>query len=290
MRRAIRVGLTVAGALLGLLSASLGRAPLAGATAGAGGGSVTAAERAVTATLTYPPPDTAIGPIAEPGLHLQIERSGQSFYSGPVSSPGCPQACGLETAAGGPLQVKDLEGNGQPEAIVSLNTGGAHCCTIVQVFSFDPGVQAYRPLERDFGDPGALLTDLNGDGHLEFESADDRFAYAFTSYAYSGLPLQVWRFQDGRFVDVTRDFPKELSVDAARQFKGFLATRRHGMGLGLIAAWAGDEYLLGHRALVARTLSREARAGHLRSGDHMSPGGSAFVVKLKRFLVRNGYA
>ena len=69
----------------------------------------------------------------------------------------------------------------------SSTTSGAHCCTIVQVFSFDPGVMAYRSSNR-----------LRRSGRVSpnrrdiwwAEAADDRFAYAFSSYVYSGLPLR----------------------------------------------------------------------------------------------------
>jgi hypothetical protein len=227
-------------------------------------------------------------------LSLQITRAGASFYEQPVSSRHCGEGCVPEPIGAGPtktspLAVDDLEGNGQPDVVLELSTGGAHCCSILQVFSFDPGTMAYRAVERDFGDPGALVTDLSGDGRLELQSADDRFAYEFTAYAYSGLPVQIWSFKEGRFMDVTRQFPDAITADAARQFKGFLANRRQGYGLGLIAAWAADQELLGNDALVRATLAREARHGRLRSRGHYGPSGHAFVVKLMRFLARTGY-
>ena len=263
-------------------------APAAGSAEGATQ-SVSAGEGTVAATLSYQASEAepGSGPVA--GLELDITRSGESFFSGPVGSTHCLSTCGLEHFGGGPLEVKELEGDGEPDVVVELNTGGAHCCTVVQVFSLDPGVQAYHVFEKDFGDPGAALLDLAGDGRLEFESADDRFAYAFASYAFSGLPLQIWRFQDNRFLDVTREFPQALAADAARQFKGFLATRHAGLGLGLIAAWAADEDALGHRGLVARTLAREARRGRLRSREAFTPSGDRFIEKLNRFLKRTGY-
>jgi hypothetical protein len=227
-------------------------------------------------------------------LRLQITRAGESFYEQPVSSRHCGGGCVPEPIGAGPtksspLAVGDLEANGQPAIVLELSTGGAHCCSIVQIFSFDPGTMTYRSVERDFGDPGALVTDLAGDGRLELESADDRFAYEFTAYAYSGLPLQVWSFREGRFADVTRQFPTAIAADAARQFKGFLANRRQGYGLGLIAAWAADQELLGHDGQVRATLAREARNGRLRSRGHYGPSGHAFVAGLLRFLTRTGY-
>jgi hypothetical protein len=259
------------------------------ASAGAATQTLNASDGTVAATLSYQAAaaEPGSGPLS--GLQLQISRSGESFYSEPVSSPHCLSACGLEHFAGGPLQVKDLEGDGEPDVVLELNTGGAHCCTVLQVFNLDPGVQAYRLIEKDFGDPGAALVDVAGDGRLEFESADDRFAYAFASYAFSGLPLQIWRLDAGRLVDVTREFPQALAADAARQFRGFLANRRRGLGLGLIAAWAADQETLGHPRLVARTLAREARLGRLRSSEPFTPSGRRFVRKLDRFLERNGY-
>ena len=149
----------------------------------------------------------------------------------------------------------------------------------MQVFSYDPRRDHLPPPSNATSAiPGAPLTDVAGDGRLEFESADDRFAYAFTSFAYSGLPVQLWRFQGGRFVDVTRAFPKALGADAAHQWGRFVANRRQGLGLGFIAAWAADEYLLRRRGLAPSDgWRREARLGRLRSGDHLSPGGAGFV-------------
>lgn len=275
---------TVLALLMGTLLLGAG-----GFAAQAAAKTLSASEGVVAATLSYPDAAGESGTEALPGLKLEISRGGTQFYSQPVSSSHCVLGCGLESISGSPFEVKDLEGNGEAEPVLELNTGGAHCCTIVQVFSFDPGVMAYRIVERDFGDPGAVLADLAGDGRLEFRSADDRFAYEFASYAGSALPLQIWRFQEGRFLDVTRSFPSLITADAARWLKVFLANRRSGHGLGPIAAWAADEYLLDEPLLVGRRLAREARLHRLRDAEHVGVGGSAFVTKLERFLKKSGY-
>lgn len=248
-----------------------------------------ASEGVVTATLTYAQGKDRFGDATFAHEQLKITRSGVGFYEAPVGSRYCHGECPLETFGNGPLLVSDLEVNGQPDAVVHLYTGGAHCCTIVQVFSFDPGAMVYRLVERDFGDPGVRLTDVAGDGRSEFESADDRFAYEFTSFAFSGLPVQIWRFSEGRFIDVTREFPAAVAADAKRQLSQFRANRRQGLGLGFIAAWTADEDLLGRSAAAAGTLSREAHLHHLRSGDRLSPSGTAFIKKLQRFLKKTGY-
>jgi len=257
----------------------------------AGKVSIGAEKGAVAATISYEEPaEAGTGQVSN--LRLAISRSGQTVYDKQVSSAYCRADCGLEHGPRGinALSFSDLEGNGETNVILELNTGGAHCCTIVQVFSYNPAAMTYASTERDFGDGGASLAYVDSDEPTIFESGDDRFAYAFAPYAYSGLPVQILAFRHRRFVDVTRSFPATVTPDATQQFKGFLANRRQGLGLGLIAAWAADEYLLRHRRLAMRTLAREARHGRLRSHGGYGPSGAAFVSKLKRFLRRNGYA
>lgn len=84
-------------------------------------------------------------------------------------------------------------------------------------------------------------------------------------------------------------FPGEIAGDAARWLRAFKTERRHGLGLGFIAASVADEELIGHKALVAHTLASEARHHRLRSGDRLSVSGKAFVRKLNAFLRKTGY-
>jgi hypothetical protein len=129
----------------------------------------------------------------------------------------------------------------------------------------------YRLIEHNFGDPGYALRDLNGDGVPEFKAADPRFAYAISSFAGSAFPVQIWRFQSGGLVDVTREFPALISADSKRHWKTYrkYIGRRapyNDAGLGSLAAWAGDEYLLGHGARVQRELRTALRRGWLDGG------------------------
>jgi hypothetical protein len=244
---------------------------------------------ATSATLTY---DTSSASAGEPysKAHLAIARRGRSVLDAPVDAILCGRSCWPAVGiAGNPvLRIADLERNGSPDVILNLYSGGAHCCSITQVYRYDPGRQRYSIVQRNFGDPGSLLRRLSG-GYVFF-SADDRFAYAFTSYAYSGLPLAIWSFATGRFVDVTARFPALVAADAARQYHAYLANRDQGLGLGFMAAWAADEDLLGRSALVARTLAAQNRAGDLRSADGFATQGAAFIDQLQRFLLTSGYA
>jgi len=239
----------------------------------------------VRATLSWSE-TAAARAFGDRGITLTIQRQGTSSTA-PVTSSEC-SPCAVETPfRGSPVTVADLEGTGSPVIVVDLTTGGAHCCSVVQFTMLHEG--SFVTHEHNFGDPGVELGPKLPDGRLELISADDRFAYLYAPYAYSGLPLQVFELREGVLADVTRTLPKALAADAARQWKGFRATRREGLGNGLIAAWAADETLLGHRALVTATLAREARDGHLRSRGHYGPSGTAFVRALLRFLARSGY-
>ena len=244
---------------------------------------------AVSATVAYRQGRAGLGSTFD-ALRLRIARAGMTVYEQPVASRSC-KPCGLEEfpEAPVPLAVSDLEGSGEPDVLLHLYTGGAHCCTILQVFSYDPATLTYRSAERDFGDPGVKVLDVAGDGTLQLESADDRFAYEFAPFAYSGLPLRIFAFRGGSFRDVTRSFPAALAADAARWLKAFRAERRAGLGNGLIAAWAADEELLGHGLLVRSTLAREAAHHRLRSRERYGPSNGAFVRALMRFLRRTGY-
>jgi hypothetical protein len=220
-------------------------------------------------------------------LHLQIVRAGQVLYDAPVSSRLCPNPCTPVDPSphGQSARVLDLEANGERDVVLGLYTGGAHCCYVDQVYRFDPGMLTYVKTEHYFGNAGATIKDLHHDGHLEFVSTNDAFYYRFGSFADSGAPVQIWSFRAGRFTDITRHFPGLIRRDAALWWKLF--THHYDAGQSLIAPWAADQELLGHRSLVKRTLARQLALGHLRGGEISS--GRRYVTALQKFLHNQGY-
>jgi hypothetical protein len=209
----------------------------------------------VTATFTFS------GGRAQ---RLAIARAGKVVYDQPVASRFCTPCSpgGLRSS----VHAVDLEHTGRPDVVLDLFTGGAHCCTIEQFFSFDPGTGTYIKTERDFGDPLVRIVDLRHNHRFQLSTRDDSFAYEFTAFAFSGLPIQILTFSHNR---------------TAPSYQG---------STGLIAAWAADEDLLGHSKAVGRYLSQQAAAGHLKSGaGNGLPSGKRFVAKLQRFLRHHGY-
>lgn len=226
-------------------------------------------------------------------LSLTISRAGQVVYSQPVTSTrnGCGTFCGPgSTDPSQPsVHVLDLEHNGSPDVVLDLWSGGAHCCFIEQVFSFNSAAGTYVKTEHNFGDPGAVIKDLRHNGHLEFLTADDSFAYTFTDFAASGLPIQILTFSNGRFHNVTRQYPKLIRQDAKAWMKAFKTTLKYRDTTGVVAAWAADEELLGHSRLVNSFLTAQAKAGHLVSPLYPAAQGKQFIAVLKRFLRHHGY-
>jgi hypothetical protein len=224
---------------------------------------------------------------------LIVSKAGTVVYDQPVASGFCFQACAPGSEGSGPtsVHVLDLEHNGQPDVVLDLFSGGAHCCSIEQIFSFDPGTMTYVKTERNFGDPGVQILDLGHNGRLEFLTADDSFASEFTDYAASGLPIRILTFANREFTNVTRSFPGLLAKDAAKWLSAFksMAAQHYQDGVGVIAAWAADEDLLGHTAQVNRYLAKQVKAGHLRSALNPGESGKQFVAKLRKFLRSHGY-
>jgi len=267
-----------------ITSTSLAAAMPAGASAASG--SETQSAGTVSATLSY---ETSTDSITST---LTITRDGQVAFSGPIGERQCGsdggRFCGpvgaIGDAAGKSLTVAGLDGSGEPQVVVKLYSGGAHCCTYSTIARWTGS--SYVLSSRNWGDPGFRIADLGGDGRLEFLSADDRFAYAFASYAASGLPLEILRYDAGRFSDVTGQFPARVRKDAAMWWRDYRSIRGRADARGLIAAWAADRYRLGGRRSALRTRRRAAAGGDL--GGRRSA--RRFVGTLDRRLRAWGYA
>ncbi len=268
--------------VLGALGALGAASPALAATQRAHGGDLTAAF-SFTGT--------------SPEIHhqtLTITRAGTVVYRHAVTAKLCGTLCAPQSfdARHPSVRVVNLDAATTPQVVLSLFSGGAHCCSIVEVFSYDAAQHRVVMSQRNFGDPGAELADLSPSGRYEFVTADDRFAYAFTDFAASGLPIQIMAFHNGHFVDVTRQYPKLIRADAASWLKTYrgMAAQHYADSVGVIAAWAADEDMLGHESQVSTYLTQQAKAGHLNSAlmPH-ADSGQAFVSSLEMFLEDAGY-
>ncbi|MBW8282691.1 MAG: hypothetical protein K0M55_03735 [Rhizobium sp.] len=93
---------------------------------------------------------------------------------------------------------------GELGVVFSSFSGGAHCCTAVALAH--AGDDAVKTVELGtFDGFGVRPADLDEDGNVEFDLRDDRFLYAFSSYAESLAPVKIMALRDGAVNDVTRE-------------------------------------------------------------------------------------
>jgi hypothetical protein len=225
-------------------------------------------------------------------LRLTISRDGRAVPSSPPHPggidllwPGYAWKKGAKS-----VHVADLDGDGEPEVSLDLNTGGAHCCWMFWAYRWDGA--SYTSLEIQAGSFGYTQRDLNSDGRPEWVATDPRFEYLFTSFAGSGVPLRIYAYQAAKFVVVTKRYPALIRKDAARYWRfvqqGLKAHPRDVRGL--FAAWAADEYLLGKGTGVWPVLNAAARRGELGGDRGLGPTGAAYIAKLRLKLRQFGYA
>jgi hypothetical protein len=272
------------------LIAAIVLASLVVAAPDASAATITATSGAVSATFTY----SGTFPQSR-DARLTITRAGKVADDVVVSSKWCGHQCwpDLVSPEHSVLHVVRLSQQGPLAVVLDLYSGGAHCCTVEQVFSLDASSGRYEKFEYNFGDPGTKLVALGKGGSDLFLSADDSFAYAFTDYAASGMPIEILSFSHNAFHNVTRSFPKLIANDAAQWRSAFdsAATSNYQDTVGLAAAWAADEDMLGHFSSVQKFLRLEQRAGHLNSAlSPIEPSGQKFIVAVQKFLGQHGYA
>lgn len=192
------------------------------------------------------------------------------------------------------LAVRDLDADREPEVLVEVYTGGAHCCTEALVYRYLPGRRAYARSRHGFGNAGFRLIDPDRDGRPEIETVDDRLAYRFTAYAASVLPLRILHFDHGHLADATGRFPGLVRQEAERLWRGYLRLRqdREADVRGLLAAWLADMYRLGRGREGWRRLEEAYRRGDLGPRPALAgwPQGRAYLRELRSFLRRAGYA
>jgi hypothetical protein len=103
----------------------------------------------------------------------------------------------------------DFNGDGKRNLLIGSYTGGAHCCIMIFIGVMENG-KFKIPDTLFLGNAGFNITDFEKDGKLEIETASDMFAYAFTNFAETRFPPRVYRVNNNKFVNVTKEYPKPV--------------------------------------------------------------------------------
>lgn len=128
------------------------------------------------------------------GACLQVTSAGKVVYSQSVDSFETFTLGQKEDAQDNIAAIRngtDVTGRGQPDMIVSLFTGGAHCCSIHYIFELGPQFKLLATL-NDTNDDLARF-ELSA-GHYYYVTADWTFGYWPTCFACSpsALVTLVW--------------------------------------------------------------------------------------------------
>ena len=227
-------------------------------------------------------------------FRVKITRAGQVLYDQPVGFP-CEQFCTPTESAltRKHVALRDLNADGEPEAIVGLFTGGANCCVLVLAYGYDAAANVYRRAKLDTGG-GFVARDLDDDGVIELVGDDFRFRGLFTCGACGSRPIRIWHWTLGRFEVVTRDFPGKIREHARRMRRFYLRVRKRDEAAfvkGALTPLAADLCLLDRCADGFRLVRASIRRGELdrKSQFDVSPLGVNYLRALKRFLRRTGY-
>lgn len=224
-------------------------------------------------------------------LRVQVTRKGRKAVDAPlVGLAGCRGCTGNRVTG---VAVRDLDG-GEPEVIVDMFTGGAHCCQVNLILRWDAAAKRYRSQLADFGNYGRRVVDLDKDGLPEFSAYDERFIYEYTAYVFSSAPPQVTQYRQGKWVDVTRDFPVLIKANAAYALKQFAKLKKAPTEFdarAFVATYVADQYLLGQGEVGERALQAALAKGILYKGKMYlgTPAGAAFVAFLHKDLRKWGY-
>jgi len=219
---------------------------------------------------------------------LKIKRAGATRFNARLRPP--PQG-GINAQPAGffnhrrSVSITDLDSDGEPEVLLDLFWAGAHCCWYTQIYRYDPDTKDYRTNVHVWGNFSYVLADLQHDGRQELVTRDDRFSYAFASFADSRWPVRILNYRRGLMTVVTGDYASEIRKDATALWHEAMGRRKSRSNQGVVAAWAADQAMLGRWSKAFRTIDRLSRSGRI----HGERTRVQFEQRLKRFLQRTAY-
>jgi hypothetical protein len=143
------------------------------------------------------------------------------------------------------VQIAELDpANAEPEVVVSLYTGGAHCCWDTSVMTGSRDGEAWTTVDAGEFDGGPpVVADLDGDGRYELQTRDNAFLYTFGCYACSAAPLQILAIENGAVKNVSHD--ERFRPAHAVSLRDMIGEVPDEDVNGFLAGYVGQKILLG---------------------------------------------
>nr|MDJ0508702.1 hypothetical protein [Crocosphaera sp.] len=93
---------------------------------------------------------------------------------------------------------------------------------------------------------GGYFKDIEQDKKYEFITYDNSFLYQFSSYAGSFAPSLIFKFEQGNFIEVTRNYPKILRTNLQKMYEALRQRQsENGEINGILAGYVAQKILLG---------------------------------------------
>ncbi|HVZ14363.1 MAG TPA: hypothetical protein VG894_07885 [Bauldia sp.] len=251
--------------------------------------SATVTSGGVTVTITMDQLPDADPDNPTPVLHVTVGGQEVLRAIGVAGEPDDPQP---------EASIAEMDAsNGLPE--VYFVSG---CCNTVIVAEQIAGGGWQAVPIGDFGDSGATLEDLDGDGIAEIATVDTNFITRFDCTACSTAPRVVYTVKNGAVVDETTE-PRFLPAhrEWLQQLTDAIQPDAMWSSPGFLAGWLAEKIRVGEGADGWQQLNSHWDFTH-DDGEQVCPNGDdpdtcdakdrktmKFPDRLRLFLTANGY-
>jgi hypothetical protein len=192
------------------------------------------------------------------------------------------------------VNLVDLDKDGTAEVIVSTFSGGAHCCTSFNIYSWQKD-KFTKTATGNLDGEGGSFVDLNKDGKYEFITYDNSFLYTFSSYAGSYPPTLIYSFEGGKFQDITHKYPQKMREVLNGMYNSLRESQKNkGEINGILAGYVAQKILLGEYEqawqFMLKNYDKSSDWGlDIYKGDRVVGKYADFPTALRAFLIQQGY-
>ena len=222
-----------------------------------------------------------------PSYQIYVFYKGHSVLKF-ASSPGFPAPIKAPGTTGATCIAKMAH---YQSPVVLLYTEAGACCGATLQVAYPTSHGRYATTEFNVPATHSLSVQFLS-GSLAIVTGDPRFEFLFTTGYGSFTPIVVDRFEGGRLVDVSTQFPDLIVADASNLSR---TTRKQWFrtdgGFALVGeqdAWLADECRLGKAPRAWKVVEQQVYDGRYRHWMAHYEGPS-YLRSLKADLVRWGY-